>query len=223
MFRIKLRKIRQFLVYYIKRQQIYLTFDDGPSIATEWIVNYCQENKISATFFWVGKHYETLSDSKKRIMQDIVNSKMFVVGNHGYSHAFDQNYSDFYSEISNVINDFSHNSKLLEFTNKLVRTAGLNTFQLSELSNNLRSKLRSEQYCFIGWDLEIELKNKIYLNTLYSIICKRLSHGNTFTNGKIVLLFHDLDVYNNKEDFKYFIKLIHQNRHLKFDNIESFI
>ncbi len=70
-------------------QKIYLTFDDGPSEATEKILQILQENDVKATFFVTGHSPECFHLIKKE--WDSGHS----VGMHSYSH----NYSEIYTSV----------------------------------------------------------------------------------------------------------------------------
>jgi peptidoglycan/xylan/chitin deacetylase (PgdA/CDA1 family) len=60
---------------------VALTFDDGPSIHTEEILNILRLNNTQATFFLLGKNAEQFSNLVKQIYQ-----AGHDIGNHSYSH-----------------------------------------------------------------------------------------------------------------------------------------
>ncbi len=61
--------------------KIALTFDDGPSIYTEQLLDGLKERNVKATFFLIGKYAEAYPELVKREAQE-----GHLVGNHTYSH-----------------------------------------------------------------------------------------------------------------------------------------
>jgi peptidoglycan-N-acetylglucosamine deacetylase len=62
-------------------RSVALTFDDGPSVETEDILEVLAKHSLRATFFMIGKHAEQL----RRIARDVASSG-HEIGNHSYSH-----------------------------------------------------------------------------------------------------------------------------------------
>jgi peptidoglycan/xylan/chitin deacetylase (PgdA/CDA1 family) len=85
-------------------KKVYLTFDDGPSIYTDDILDILTEYKVKATFFVIGK---TDSQSKK-LYQRIVDEG-HTLGMHSYSHQ----YSKIYNSLEDFDKDFTKLWKLL--------------------------------------------------------------------------------------------------------------
>lgn len=67
---------------------VYLTFDDGPSINTDDILNILKENDIKATFFVIGRTDEKSLEKYKRIVSD-----GHTIGMHSYSHDYGKLYA----------------------------------------------------------------------------------------------------------------------------------
>lgn len=78
-----LRRMFPDLVWEIEgSQDIYLTFDDGPTPGiTEWILNRLERHDAKATFFCLGKNAEMYPDLYRRIADG-----GHRIGNHTYSH-----------------------------------------------------------------------------------------------------------------------------------------
>lgn len=85
-------------------KKIYLTFDDGPSIYTDDILDILKEYDVKATFFVVGK----TDDYSKKMYQRIV-EEGHTLGMHSYSHQ----YSKIYNSVEDFEKDFTKLSKLL--------------------------------------------------------------------------------------------------------------
>ena len=71
------------LIWYLKTDEkvLYLTFDDGPSENTEWILNKLQSFNAKATFFCLGENVARYPGQFKKILE-----AGHSVGNHCYSH-----------------------------------------------------------------------------------------------------------------------------------------
>lgn len=66
----------------VSDKSIFLTFDDGPDPEiTSWILDFLQEEKISATFFCVGENVKKHSEIYHRII-----AENHAVGNHCMRH-----------------------------------------------------------------------------------------------------------------------------------------
>ncbi len=78
--------------------KVYLTFDDGPSIYTDDILDILDRYGVKATFFVVGKE----TDSAKKSMQDIV-ERGHTLGMHSYSHK----YNEIYESVESFAEDFT--------------------------------------------------------------------------------------------------------------------
>ncbi len=68
--------------------RIALTFDDGPSIYTEELLDGLKERGVKATFFLIGKNAKEYPDIVKREAEE-----GHLVGNHTYSHVVISNLS----------------------------------------------------------------------------------------------------------------------------------
>lgn len=77
--------------------KVYLTFDDGPSIYTDEILDILDEYGVKATFFVVGKE----DPDSQRALQRIV-EEGHTLGMHSYSHR----YSELYQSVEAFAEDF---------------------------------------------------------------------------------------------------------------------
>ncbi len=78
--------------------KVYLTFDDGPSVYTNEILDILDEYGVKATFFVVGKEDEASKEAIGRIVED-----GHTLGMHSYSHK----YSEIYQSVDAFAADFS--------------------------------------------------------------------------------------------------------------------
>jgi peptidoglycan-N-acetylglucosamine deacetylase len=85
-------------------KKVYLTFDDGPSIYTDEILDILAEYNVKATFFVVGKTDDESKELYKRIVDE-----GHTLGMHSYSHK----YSKIYNSLEDFDKDFTKLWKLL--------------------------------------------------------------------------------------------------------------
>ncbi len=79
------------------RQKVYLTFDDGPSVYTNEILDILAQYDVKATFFVVGKEDEASKEVLRRIVEE-----GHTLGMHSYSHK----YAELYESEESFIADF---------------------------------------------------------------------------------------------------------------------
>lgn len=91
-------------------KKVYLTFDDGPSVYTDDILDILKEYGVKATFFVVGK-----TDSFSKAMYKRIVDEGHTLGMHSYSHK--------YEKIYNSIEDFDKD--FTKLWNLLYDTTGL--------------------------------------------------------------------------------------------------
>ena len=82
----------------VAAHKVYLTFDDGPSVYTEEILDILDRYGIKATFFVVGKE----SDSDREALQEIV-ARGHTLGMHSYTHK----YAEVYESLDAFAQDFT--------------------------------------------------------------------------------------------------------------------
>ncbi len=85
-------------------KKVYLTFDDGPSMCTDNILDILAEYKVKATFFVVGK-----TDSRSKKLYQRIVDEGHTLGMHSYSHQ----YSKIYNSLEDFDKDFTKLWKLL--------------------------------------------------------------------------------------------------------------
>lgn len=79
------------------RKYVYLTFDDGPSDHTEDILELLESNKMTATFFCIGKTDEHSKEMYQRIVEG-----GHTLAMHSYSH----DYAALYKSLDSFKEDF---------------------------------------------------------------------------------------------------------------------
>lgn len=91
-------------------RKVYLTFDDGPSIYTEELLDILAEYDVKATFFVTGKNKASYGDVYRRIVEE-----GHTLGMHSYSHE----YGTIYASMENFQEDLE---KLRDFLYKVTGT-----------------------------------------------------------------------------------------------------
>ena len=86
-------------------RDIFLTDDDGPTAATEVMLDILGEESVPATFFLTGEHAAGLGrrDRQKRLVQRILREG-HLIGNHGFRHFPESRsvYAEVYGDLSDV-------------------------------------------------------------------------------------------------------------------------
>ncbi|MDA3850649.1 MAG: polysaccharide deacetylase family protein [Spirochaetaceae bacterium] len=134
-------------------KQVYLTFDDGPSVVTEDLLALLLELHIKATFFVVGANP---SEYKESMMRRIV-QEGHSLGNHSYSHR----YSTIYSSKEAFWQDFMKmEDYLFEVTGirpMLTRFPGGSRGSYSNRSMDVMEGLRGDMdrlgYIYVDWNV----------------------------------------------------------------------
>lgn len=130
-------------------KKVYLTFDDGPSIYTEKILDILKEYQIKATFFVIGK-----SDSYSKEMYQRIVDEGHTLGMHSYSHQ----YENIYNSLEDFKKDFNQLSDLLyEITGvrpSLYRFPGGSSNQVSkvDMSQYIRY-LNDKNITYFDWNV----------------------------------------------------------------------
>ncbi|MCB2307451.1 polysaccharide deacetylase [Clostridium estertheticum] len=77
---------------------IYLTFDDGPSVMTDKVLDILKTNGVNATFFLIGNQIKGYEDMVKRIY-----TQGNSIGLHTYTHTYNKIYSSRKGFISEML------------------------------------------------------------------------------------------------------------------------
>ena len=156
------------------QNNIWLTFDDGPSPeTTPFILKKLKEEKIKATFFLIGKQIERYPELFKKIIDN-----GHVIANHSYSHQ-----NGWKSNLSNYLNDIEKCQRLMP-ENKLFRPpyGKLSPLKIWCLKKNYKLIL----WDIFTWDFHLNSKPKEIKENV-------LKH----TRSGSIIVFH-----NNKKSLK---------------------
>ncbi|MEC7645953.1 MAG: polysaccharide deacetylase family protein [Bacteroidota bacterium] len=156
------------------QNNIWLTFDDGPSPkATPFILNILKKERIKATFFLVGRSIEKHPELLEKITDE-----GHIVANHSYSHI-----NGWKSNNTNYFNDIKKCQKFIP-ENKLFRPpyGKISPLQIRHLK---------KKYNIILWDvLSWDFSSKITPKKIKDNVLKN-------TVGGSIIVFH-----NNQTSFE---------------------
>lgn len=164
--------------------KVYLTFDDGPSIYTEDILEILDRYGVKATFFVVGKE----SDLEKEALTMIVDGG-HTLGMHSYSHK----YAELYQSVEAFAEDFVKlQSYLYEVTgveSKFYRFPGGSSNTVSDIDvQEFADYLESQGVQFYDWNISSGDASSILLSADTLV---RNSMEGIRENGTSIILFHD--------------------------------
>lgn len=219
------------------KKYVFLTWDDGPQPpGTGNCRKVFKELGVKASFFAVG--FNILNKDRELLMDSIRRDyPALLLVNHGFSHAMNNRYQKFYSpaSIDTALNDFLHNERLMQITEKIIRFPGHNTWAVNGMiSGQLTKKplvhrLDSLGYQVIGWDTEWRGSSKTNApresaTDMANRVLEQFSSGQTRVPGAVVVLSHDR--YFAHEDavdsLRTFIQLLQADSSIQFETIDHY-
>ncbi len=213
---------------------IYLTFDDGPLIGTQNVVEVMNKLAIPATMFMVGKHTQADKEMQNNFLL-AYNDNLLQVSSHSYSHA-NNRYRLFYQNPEGVLEDFNKSAALLHLQNKDARLPGRNTWRVGNRQKNdpaARSQeaadlLHQNGYSLFGWDIEWQHYNDgepiQTVPQLLRMINNAMNNpGQCFSPHKLVVLSHD-QMFAKKENKEKLVELVNglKAKGYKFELIRNY-
>ena len=167
-------------------KKVYLTFDDGPSIYTDEILDILEANNVKATFFVVYYDNEDLWPAYKRIVED-----GHTLAMHSYTHIYREIYADEESFKKDVddIHDFLYD--LTGYDCKYYRFPGGSSNNVSNVDMQLCMKYLDEKgITYFDWnslsgdaDGNYHTGSELNANILRYVRCNE---------GDSIVLMHDL-------------------------------
>ncbi len=163
---------------------LYLTFDDGPGVYTERILNTLKEYGVKATFFVTNQFpaYQYLI------------KKEYDEGHSIAAHTCSHNYS-IYSSIDTYMNDLNCingiiNKQIGNYT-KLIRFPGGSSNTVSRnyatgIMSALVNKVTEEGYIYFDWDISSGDASGKNSTQIYNAVINSLGDGNK------IILMHDI-------------------------------
>lgn len=164
--------------------RVYLTFDDGPSVYTDDILEILDRYGVKATFFVVGKE----SDQDREALTMIVDGG-HTLGMHSYSHR----YAELYRSVEDFAEDFVKlRSYLCEVTgveSSVYRFPGGSSNTVSDIDmQEFADYLESQGVQYYDWNISSGDAGSILLSVDTLV---RNSMEGIGENGTSIILFHD--------------------------------
>jgi peptidoglycan-N-acetylglucosamine deacetylase len=215
------------------KRTVYLTFDDGPNLATPTIINILNEQKVPATFFLIGLHYRIMPNSKA-ITQQLRNMPNVELANHSYTHGYSNHYDRFYRDSVGCLADFNKCVDSIGFKSNVVRTPGNNIWRTTQFKQtSLKRYTATANYLFkngyriLGWDVEWRyLRGNRLLQTSNNLkleIDNMFATNQNHSTNNCVLLMHDLNYLDAKDSTSLvnFIQLVKADTLYRFDIVAN--
>lgn len=127
------------------RKVIYLTFDDGPSIITDKVLDILKENEVKATFFVIGNQINSLEYVVKRI-----HNEGHSIGLHTYTHKFKLIYSSKSIFIKEMLDCRNEINKVVGISPNIIRFPGGSR---NHLNDAYLDKLHSYNFKIYDWNM----------------------------------------------------------------------
>ena len=168
---------------------VYLTFDDGPSIYTEDILNTLDKYNVKATFF------VTCSDNLEALSKKIV-EKGHTIALHTCTHKYSQVYSSdekYYEDLNNIS---SLVEKYTGVKSKYIRFPGGASNTVSKhysqgIMSRLTKSVGERGYKYFDWNIDSNDAGGANSEQVYSNVIGALRNSDRGTN---MVLMHDVKV-----------------------------
>lgn len=163
---------------------VYLTFDDGPSIYTNEILDILDSYDVKATFFVVGKEDEASEAALKRIVEE-----GHTLGMHSYSHKYTQLYQsvDAFAEDFTRLREFLYDTTGVECV--YYRFPGGSSNTVSSINmQEFADYLKTQKVTFYDWNISSgdATSSSISKNTLVANSTNGIERWETS-----IILMHD--------------------------------
>lgn len=184
------------------RRKIYLTFDDGPGVNTNEILDVLAEYDVKATFFVVGKEDETSKQAIQRIV-----AEGHSLGMHSYSHK----YAELYESEESFQADFEKQRKFLEELTgepcKIYRFPGGSSNTVSDVDMHLFADyLDSQGVVFHDWNIASGDGGRVVLDV--DTLVRNSTTDIATWNTAVVLLHDSAEKYTTVEALPQIIETI---------------
>lgn len=174
-------------IYKSETKRVFLTFDDGPSINTNDVLNILKENDIKATFFVLGKQVEYFPETTKRIYDE-----GHYIANHGYSHI----YKNIYNTPEQVLTEYNQCNEIIaktigipEYNSHLFRFPGGSIGgKYAKIKEQAISLLEQNNILHVDWNALTGDSEKV--NPTEEYLMNNLQQTTNEKNS-VVILMHD--------------------------------
>lgn len=187
--------LEAFCRFHTNEKIVAITFDDGPGISTEKVLNVLQKENTKAGFFLIGKKIQGNEALLKRMF-----AEGHIIGNHSYSH-------DFWFDLNTGAQFKRDLTKAEEEIERVIGTRPL-FFRppYGVTTPALAGVVKALNFHTIGWDVRsLDTKMKDHHKVLQRIK-SRLKPGSIILLHDSIrgaeLLLRDLIDYLNKENYQ---------------------
>ena len=142
-------------------RKVYLTFDDGPSIYTEEILDILAQYNVKATFFVTGKGKEGYGDVYRRIVDE-----GHTLGMHSYSHEYGNIYASLenFQEDLETLRNFLYNETGV--VSHFYRFPGGSSNNVSRTDiREITAYLKAMDIEYFDWNVSAGDATSVYLNS----------------------------------------------------------
>jgi Predicted xylanase/chitin deacetylase len=166
-------------------KEVFLTFDDGPSVNTLKILKILDENNVKATFFVIGSNVDRYPDLVRAEYKDGM-----AILNHSYTHEYSM-----YKSVESTMADFNKCNASIKNTIGLEPLPYLrfpggsdNTVSKSKIMKNIRNEVVAKGMEYIDWNVDSGDADriKVAVGAIDNNLIKEL-YGRNFA----VTLMHD--------------------------------
>ena len=158
--------------------QIYLTFDDGPTPEiTNWVLDQLQQHQAKASFFCIGKNIET----NPELFQKII-AQGHAIGNHSFDHL-----NGWKTTTKDYIENIDKCQAIIEKTvaRKNSHTSKIFRPPYGKLKNAQINELKKKGYKIIMWEvLSADFDTSISKEECLKNVVSNIRPGS-------VIIFHD--------------------------------
>ena len=163
----------------------YLTFDDGPSPSTTYILDILKEYNVKATFFVV-----TGSNNSNLELLKQIADEGHAIGLHSHSH----DYKIIYESLESFLEDLNTSYNIIyEYTNikpTIIRFPGGSVNEINtEVYEDITSEVLKRNFRYYDWNVSFEdAQNNITSEEIYNYALTGIVRNN---ENDLIILIHD--------------------------------
>lgn len=175
------------------KHRVYLTFDDGPSIYTDEILDILDRYDIKATFFVVGKESDSAKEALCRIVEE-----GHTLGMHSYSHKYKEVYRsvDAFAEDFWKLRDYLYEVTGVE--SSVYRFPGGSSNTVSSIDMwEFADYLDSQDVVFFDWNISSGDAGSTLLDV--DTLVKNCTAGITQKENSVILMHDSADKHTTVE------------------------
>lgn len=167
---------------------VYLTFDDGPSYNTQFILDILKIYNVKATFFVTGENYQY-----KQLIQDAY-KQGHTIGLHAYSHDYETLYTSENGYFDDLNKIRQYVKSVTGYDSKFIRFPGGSSNTISKkychgIMKRLTKSVQNRGYEYFDWNISSGDAEASTVSA--SSIIEKATTIPSYSQDYIILLFHD--------------------------------